>query len=161
MSPSKTLPEFLVWSLISFYWLKNLRTWVDNKPLSLRISLIVSIKKTTSLLFFFLNWRNFKCGTRLTKDLHLSFFFLVGGGIKKKFKVISLTPCWPTGHLKQLDTFQVLSYMTVVLSWSCLSLSLLKPETHQQHLRHQDWERQTYKVTTFGSSAVKRLTFFV
>ena len=127
MSPNKTLPEFLVWSLTSFYWLKNPRTWVDNKPLSLRISLIVSIKKATSLLSFFLNRRNFKCGPTLIKDLHLSFFFffLVGGGIKKKFEVISLTPCWPAGHLEQRDTFQVLSYMTVLSSaeavfpWAC------------------------------------------
>lgn len=59
MSPNKTLPELLVWSFISFYWLKNLRTWVDNKHLFLRISLIVSIKKTTSLLFFFFKLEKF------------------------------------------------------------------------------------------------------
>ena len=120
MSPNETLPEFLVWPLISFYWLKNPRTLVDNKPLSLTISHIVSIKKATSLFFFFLNWRNFKCGPIIIKDL-----FFGGVGIKKKFEVISLTPCWPTGHLEQLDTFQVLSYMTVlstaeaVFPWAC------------------------------------------
>ena len=38
MSPSKALPEFLVWPLISFWWLKSPRTWVGKfllRPLSL------------------------------------------------------------------------------------------------------------------------------
>ena len=163
MSPNKTLPEFLVWSLTSFYWLKNPRTWVDNKPLSLRISLIVSIKKATSLLSFFLNRRNFKCGPTLIKDLHLSFFFLFGGGRNQEeiwsYQLNTLLTCRTPGATRHFSSSEL--HDCVVLSWSCLSLSLLKPETHQQHLRHRDWERQTYKVTTFGSSAGKRLTLFV
>ena len=29
-SPKKALPEFLVWSLINFYWLKRPKTWAGN-----------------------------------------------------------------------------------------------------------------------------------
>ena len=29
-SPSKALPEFLIWPVINLYWLKSTRTWVSN-----------------------------------------------------------------------------------------------------------------------------------
>ena len=162
MSPNKTLPELLVWSFISFYWLKNLRTWVDNKPLSLRISLIVSIKKTTSLLFFFfLNWRNFKCGTRLTKDLHLSFFFFFGGGRNQEeiwsYQLNTLLTYRTPGATRHFSSSELHDY--------CPQLKLSFPEPAESRDAPTTLETlrlgKTYKVTTFGSSAVKRLTFFV
>ena len=32
LSPSKALPEFLIWPLVNFYWLKSSRTQVCNSP---------------------------------------------------------------------------------------------------------------------------------
>ena len=158
MSPNKALPEFLVQPLINFYWLKSPRTWVDNKPISLIILLTMSIEKIPFLCFLFLNWRNFKCGSRLIEHLLIS--FLLGKKNRKKFsyQFNTLLTYRTPGVTRQFPSSEL--HNCVVLSWSCLSLSLLKAEKHQWQLKHQVLERQTCKITALWTSAFKRLTFF-
>ena len=44
MSLNKALPDFLIWPLINFYWLKNPRTQVSNKHITSIQNLYTTIK---------------------------------------------------------------------------------------------------------------------
>ena len=56
-SPSKALSEFLVWSLINFFWLKSPGTLISNNTLKIS-KLIIKIKKKQTINIYKVKYEN-------------------------------------------------------------------------------------------------------